>query len=83
MAVDSGATETVIGEEASEHVELKQRRVAKSGNQYEVADGTLITNLGKKTFSGMSEDGLYPPDDCTSVWSQQAITKRYDNYKGR
>ena len=57
MAVDSAATETVVGEEMLESVETKEGAAKKRGTQYEVADGTLIPNLGEKTFAVHSEDG--------------------------
>ena len=49
-AVDSGATETVIGEEMLTSVEMKEGAPFKKGVHYEVASGTLIPNLGEKKF---------------------------------
>ena len=57
MAVDSGATETVIGEEMLASVELKEGEACKRGVQYEVASGTLIPNLGEKRFVAVGEQG--------------------------
>ena len=47
MAVDSGATETVVGEDMLQSVETKEGEASKKGVQYEVASGTLIPNLGE------------------------------------
>ena len=56
--VDSGATETVIGEEVLLDVELKDGPAKKRGIQYEVANGSRLPNLGEKTFTGESEEGV-------------------------
>ena len=50
MAVDSGATETVVGEDMIKGIETKQGEAARRGVQYEVASGELIPNLGEKNF---------------------------------
>ena len=50
MAVDSGATETVVGEDMIKGVETKEGEAARRGVQYEVASGELIPNLGEKSF---------------------------------
>ena len=47
MAVDSGASETVLPEEDLPSIELKEGEAKRKGVQYEVADGTLIPNLGE------------------------------------
>ena len=57
MAVDSGATETVVGEEMIKGVETKQGEAARRGVQYEVASGELIPNLGEKNFLAYGEHG--------------------------
>ena len=57
MAVDSGATETVIGEDMVSSVDLKEGEPFKRGVQYEVASGTLIPNLGEKRFIAVGEEG--------------------------
>ena len=46
MAVDSGATETVVGEDMVESVEVVEGEASKKGVQYEVANGVRIPNLG-------------------------------------
>ena len=50
MAVDSGATETVVGEDMIKGVETKLGEATRRGVQYEVASGELIPNLGEKNF---------------------------------
>ena len=46
LAVDSGATETVIPPDILEDVELRQGAPYKRGVEYEVANGVQIPNLG-------------------------------------
>ena len=57
MAVDSGATETVVGEGMLLDVETRDGEARRKGVQYEVADGTLIPNLGEKKFVAVAEQG--------------------------
>ena len=57
FAVDSGATETVIGEEDLPGIEIKAGLASKRGTQYEVANGVLIPNLGEKKFGAYTEEG--------------------------
>ena len=57
LAVDSGATETVMGEDMLMSVETKPGHASKKGVRYEVANGTIIPNLGEKQFKGISEEG--------------------------
>ena len=57
MAVDSGATETVVGEDMIKGVETKQGEATRRGVQYEVASGELIPNLGEKSFVAYGEQG--------------------------
>ena len=57
LTVDSGATETVVGDGMLRNIELKEGAAYKRGVQYEVANGELIPNLGEKHFVGVSEDG--------------------------
>ena len=47
FAVDSGATETVIGENTLKSVKLLEGVAFKRGVKYEVANGIRIPNLGK------------------------------------
>jgi len=57
MAVDSGATETVIGENMLSSVELNESWASKNGVEYEVANGERIPNLGEKKFQGVTTSG--------------------------
>ena len=57
MAVDSGATETVVEDGMLLDVETRDGEASRKGVQYEVADGTLIPNLGEKTFVAVAEQG--------------------------
>ena len=57
MAIDSGATETVVGEGMLESIETVEGEAYRKGVQYEVASGTLIPNLGEKRFVAMGEGG--------------------------
>ena len=57
MAVDSGATETVIGDTMLTSIETKPGEASKKGVQYEVASGELIPNMGEKTFVCVDEEG--------------------------
>ena len=57
MAVDSGATETVVSEEMVKAVETQPGEAMKRGVRYEVASGDLIPNLGAKCFTAVGEEG--------------------------
>ncbi|MDA8582759.1 hypothetical protein N9L68_00970 [bacterium] len=57
LAVDSGASETVAHEGVLQSVETTDGDAKKKGVQYEVADGTLIPNLGEKSFIAVDEGG--------------------------
>jgi len=58
MAVDSGASESVVNEEQLSGVETLEGEATKMGIQYEVADGTLIPNLGEKKYIAVSDTGV-------------------------
>ena len=58
MAVDSGATETVMGEEMVACARTNPGAASKRGVEYEIADGTRIPNLGEKRFIGQTEEGI-------------------------
>ena len=58
FAVDSGATETVTGENTLKSVKLLEGQEFKRGVKYEVANGIIIPNLGKHKFLGITDDGL-------------------------
>ena len=57
MAVDSGASESVVNEEQLSGAETVEG-TAKKGVQYEVADGTLIPNLGERKYIAVSDTGV-------------------------
>ena len=57
LAVDSGATETVINEDMLKSVDLKDGPASRRGVEYEVANGVRIPNLGEKKFVGVNEEG--------------------------
>ena len=58
LAMDSGASETVIGEDMLTAVETKEGPASRRGVQYEVANGVRIPNLGEKSFRGYTDEGL-------------------------
>ena len=58
MAVDSGASESVVNEEQLSGAETLEGEANKRGIQYEVADGTLIPNLGEKKYIAVSDTGV-------------------------
>ena len=49
MAMDSGASESVVNDEMLLRVEALEGEAMKKAVQYEVADGTLIPNLGRRS----------------------------------
>ena len=57
MAVDSGATETVVGEDMLTSVETKEGSAYRRGVQYEVANGERVANLGEKKFVCYGDEG--------------------------
>jgi len=58
MAVDSGASESVVNEGQLNGIETLEGPDKKRGIQYEVADGTLIPNLGEKKYEAVSDTGV-------------------------
>ena len=57
MAVDSGATETVLPEDNLASIEVKEGLACRRGVNYEVATGVQMPNLGEKKFEAVSEEG--------------------------
>ena len=57
LAVDSGATETVMNEDMLAHIATRPGPASRKGVRYEVANGTMIPNLGEKQFRAISEEG--------------------------
>jgi hypothetical protein len=58
MAVDSGASESVTHEEELRSVQVTDGEAKRRGVKYEVADGTLIPNMGEKNFVAIGETGV-------------------------
>ena len=58
MAVDSRASESVVSEDMLTRVTTVEGYAQKKGVQYEVADGTLMPNLGEKKFVAVSDGGV-------------------------
>ena len=71
MAVDSGASESVVNEEQLNGIETLEGEAKKRGIQYEVADGTLIPNLGEKKYMAVSDTGV-----CRHMRSQVCDVNR-------
>ena len=57
LAVDSGATEMVVGTDMVQAVQTRECSAFRRGVQYEVASGELMPNLGEKEFIGVSDTG--------------------------
>ena len=53
LAVDSGATETVVGEKMLSSINTKSGR---KGVRYETATGDIVENLGQKEFVSVTDD---------------------------
>ena len=58
MAVDSGASETVVGPDMIYSADIREGAASKRGVVYEVANGVRIENLDEKKFVGTSEEGV-------------------------
>ena len=58
MAVDSGASESGVSDEMITSVATVEGDAMRKGGRYEVADGTLIPNLGEKQFVAVSDGGV-------------------------
>ena len=56
LAVDSGATETVVGENMLTAIDTREGPSSRRGVEYEVANGVKIPNLGEKKFMAVSEE---------------------------
>ena len=57
MAVDNGATETVVNEEMLATVDINEGAQSRQGVMYEVANGVRIPNLEYTRFTGVSSEG--------------------------
>ena len=58
MTVDSGAGETVVGEEMLSSIGTVEGEAMRRGVKYEVADGNLLPNLGEKRIEVIAEGGV-------------------------
>ena len=58
LAVDSGASETVVNDDMLTSVITQESAASKRGVEYEVANGVRIPNLGEKRFIGTSDEGI-------------------------
>ena len=67
MAVDSGATETVVGDDMIKGEKTKPGEGTRRGVQYEVASGELIPNLGEKNFVAYGEGGPGQDDQSSRM----------------
>ena len=66
LAVDSGASETVIPTNLVKSVSLTPSDASKRGVQYEVANGERIPNLGEKAFTAYTDKEGY----CRGIRAQ-------------
>ena len=58
MAVDSGASETVVNENMIVTADVQEGLNSKNGVGYEVANGFRSPNLGAKRLVGVTEEGV-------------------------
>ena len=58
LAVDSGASETVVNENMIVTADVQEGLSSKHGVEYEVANGIRIPNLGEKRFIGVTNEGV-------------------------
>ena len=56
FAVDSGASETVVGPDMLPSIETKEGAQKRRGVTYEIASGDRIDNLGEKRFIASSDN---------------------------
>ena len=58
LTVDSGASETVVGEGMIDSAEVTEGWAMKKGVEYEVANGVRIPNLGEQRFVAHTQEGF-------------------------
>ena len=58
LAVDSGASETVVNENMIVAADIQEGLNSKNGVECEVANGIRIPNVGEKRFAGVAEEGI-------------------------
>ena len=56
--VDSGSSDTVIGEESLPGARLMQTPASQSGVEFERANGERISNLGQKQFHAVTDENI-------------------------
>ena len=71
LAVDSGATETVVGEKMLSSINTKSGR---KGVRYETATGDIVENLGQKEFVSVTDDTEMTRSMTAQV--AEGVTKR-------
>ena len=81
LAVDSGATESVIPPHMPECVPTEESAASRRGVKYEVASGHYIPNEGEKKFDAMTDQGtkkrmiLQVCDVAQALLSVSKVTK--------
>ena len=58
LTVDSGASETVVGENMILSTDVVESAASRRGVKYEVANGVTIPNLGEQRFTVHTEEGI-------------------------
>ena len=58
LAVDSGASETVVHEGMILSAEIREGPASRRGVEYQVANGVRNPNLGEKRFIGVTSEGI-------------------------
>ena len=58
MAVESGASETVVGEDMVVMANLRESEGSRRGVEYKVANGESIPNFGEKRFAAWTQEGV-------------------------
>ena len=74
FALDSGATETVMGEDMLSSVEIKEGAASKRGVEYEIA--TRDSEFGREEVSGRQSRGRDPEHHCPRMRSKQGLDER-------
>ena len=67
LAVDSGASETVVPPHVLQHVHITPGDAQQKGVMYEVANGQRIPNLGEKLFTGATHTEGHVRTICAQV----------------
>ena len=83
LAVDSGASETVISEDMLPSIPIKQGNASWRGVQYEVANGVRIPNLGEKKFQGFSEERTVQEHHHSGLRGEQVPAECEEDRGGR